>query len=152
MEHGNPENDDPSEYRQGPPRPSSATAPDTNGSPDAIPEEVEKNPSKRQRARGRSGKSTSELSQREHVEDPAGTKPKGMKQSPIVSTGTIKNDESMQLKEAVVESNSGDTPLPIGEIPTNQRATGVGSSGGGLPPEMTGMSCFNPTGFSFVTI
>ena len=98
--------------RQGHPRSSSANAPDITGNPDAVSEEAEKNLSRKQHARAKSGKTTSELLQWKHVQDPTGTKPRGMKQSPMVPSGSIKNKEPMQLKEALVEANCGDTPLP----------------------------------------
>ena len=128
--------------RQGCLTSSSPTAPDISASPNAVTEEAEKiYTSTTQIGLGRSGKTTSALPQKKQKQDRARMKPRGMKQSPVVPTGTMKNKEPVQLKEALVEGNCGDTPLPIGHIATNQTAAGVGSSGAILPPESTGM-CF----------
>ena len=51
-----------------------------------------------------------------HVHDRIGIKVRIMKHSPMVSSGSIKNRELMQLKEALVEPNNRDIPLPIQKI------------------------------------
>lgn len=137
-------------YRQGRYRSSSAAAPNITGSPDADTEEADKIPSTQQRAGATTARRTSELPQGKHVQDPKLMKPKGMKHCPVVPSGTKKNKELVQLKEALVEANCGDTPLRTGHITTDEEAAGVGSSAAVSPPESTGMSIFSPTLFSIL--
>lgn len=130
---------------------SSPTATDITGSPDAVTEEAQTILSRKQGARATIGKKTSELPQGKHVQDPAGKKPRRMKHCPVVPSGTMRNKEPVQLQEAQVEVNSGDTPLHTGETPTDETAAGVGSSAAMSPPESTGKTIFSPSGFSILT-
>ena len=130
--------------RQGRHTSSSPIVADISVSPNVVIEEAQRILSRKQCVGAPTGKTTSELSQRKHVQDCAGMKPRGMKQCPVVPSGTMRNKEPVLLQEAQVEVNCGDTPLPTGETPTNETTARVGSSAANLPLESTGKSISKP--------
>jgi hypothetical protein len=125
---------------------------DISNCADALSNVVARNSNGRQTKENRPGRTDSADRQGKHVEVPSGTKPKGVKHSPLVPSDSVNERDALQFKETVAEPN------PRKAFPPPVVSTGRPRTGGDeipppiLPSEFTGTALCRSCTSSFLML